>query len=216
MPNTLEENVNRIKAAKTAIGAAITAKGGTVGANDGLEDFASDIASIPSGGGDYDVEVVNSPASFSWATNVKKAILPDGITALNNYLFNNATQLTSVTIPNSVTSIGQQCFLGCISLTNIILPPNFTTLGPIAFQGCTGLTSIEIPNGVTNIEYNAFSSCTGLQYIKFTRNTPPVVGNNAFNNLPTSCIIYVPTGTLSAYTSTANMPSSSTYTYVEY
>ena len=47
---TLEENVNRVKAAKTAIGAAITAKGGTVGANDGLEDFASDIASIPSGG----------------------------------------------------------------------------------------------------------------------------------------------------------------------
>lgn len=48
---TLEENVNRVKAAKTAIGNAITAKGGTVGANDGLEDFASDIASIPSGGG---------------------------------------------------------------------------------------------------------------------------------------------------------------------
>lgn len=48
---TLEENVNRVKAAKTAIGAAIIAKNGTVGANDGLEDFASDIASIPSGGG---------------------------------------------------------------------------------------------------------------------------------------------------------------------
>lgn len=43
---TLEENVNRVKAAKTAIGAAITAKGGTVGANDGLEDFASDVATI--------------------------------------------------------------------------------------------------------------------------------------------------------------------------
>ena len=46
MPNTLEENVNRVKAAKTAIANAITAKGGTVGANDGLEDFASDIGTI--------------------------------------------------------------------------------------------------------------------------------------------------------------------------
>ena len=50
MPNTLEENVNRVKAAKTAIANAITAKGGTVASGDGLEDFASDIATIPSGG----------------------------------------------------------------------------------------------------------------------------------------------------------------------
>jgi hypothetical protein len=48
---TLEENVNRVKAAKAAIGNAITDKGGTVGANDGLEEFAADIATIPSGGG---------------------------------------------------------------------------------------------------------------------------------------------------------------------
>ena len=50
MPNTLEENVNRVKAAKTAIANAITAKGGTVSSGDGLEDFASDIGTIPSGG----------------------------------------------------------------------------------------------------------------------------------------------------------------------
>ena len=54
MPNTLEENVNRIKAAKTAIANAITAKGGTIASGDGLEDFANDIATIPSGGGGVD------------------------------------------------------------------------------------------------------------------------------------------------------------------
>lgn len=58
---TLEENVNRVKAAKTAIGNAITAKGGTVGANDGLEDFASDIATIPSGGVGHTVIVTTIP-----------------------------------------------------------------------------------------------------------------------------------------------------------
>ena len=49
--HTIAENLTRLQNAKTAIGNAITAKGGTVGANDGLEDFASDIATIPSGGG---------------------------------------------------------------------------------------------------------------------------------------------------------------------
>lgn len=51
MPNTIAQNLQRLIDAKTAIANAITAKGGTVGASDGLEDFATDIASIPSGGG---------------------------------------------------------------------------------------------------------------------------------------------------------------------
>ena len=77
MPNTLEENVNRVKAAKTAIANAITAKGGTVSSGDGLEDFASDIASIPSGGGgvsgddvrfiDYDGTIVQSYSAADFA-----------------------------------------------------------------------------------------------------------------------------------------------------
>ena len=48
--HTIDENVQRLKAATAAIGNAITAKGGTVNQGDGLEDFAADIATIPSGG----------------------------------------------------------------------------------------------------------------------------------------------------------------------
>ena len=50
--HTIAENLTRLQNATTAIGNAITAKGGTVGANDGLEEFAADIATIPSGGGE--------------------------------------------------------------------------------------------------------------------------------------------------------------------
>ena len=49
--HTIAENLTRLQNATTAIGNAITAKGGTVGANDGLEEFAADIDTIPSGGG---------------------------------------------------------------------------------------------------------------------------------------------------------------------
>jgi hypothetical protein len=38
----------------------------------------------------------------------------------------------------------------------------------------------------------------------------------AFNGIPSDCIIFVPAGSLSAYTSAQNYPSSSTYTYIEY
>ena len=50
MPHTIAENLTRLQNAKTAIGNAITAKGGTVNSGDGLEEFAADIATIPSGG----------------------------------------------------------------------------------------------------------------------------------------------------------------------
>lgn len=51
MPNehTIAENLQRLIDAKTAIGNAITAKGGTVGQNDGLEEFAAAINGISTG-----------------------------------------------------------------------------------------------------------------------------------------------------------------------
>lgn len=47
-PNTTAYNLARLVDAKIDIGNAITAKGGTVGANDGLEEFATDIDTIQS------------------------------------------------------------------------------------------------------------------------------------------------------------------------
>ena len=46
MPNTIADNLHRLKATVPAIRNSITAKGGTVGATDGLEEFAADIMSI--------------------------------------------------------------------------------------------------------------------------------------------------------------------------
>ena len=48
MPNTIADNLQRLKAVRTAIGNAIVAKGGTVNSGDGFEDFPNDINTIPS------------------------------------------------------------------------------------------------------------------------------------------------------------------------
>lgn len=47
MPNTIAQNLARLVAARTAIASAIVAKGGTVNAGDGYEEFPADIATIP-------------------------------------------------------------------------------------------------------------------------------------------------------------------------
>ena len=149
--------------------------------------------------------------------SLKSITLPSTLTSIQANFLLGCASLTSITIPSSVTSIGNYAFQNCTSLTSITLPVGLINIEKYAFYYCTSLTSITLPSTLTSIQANAFGTNVGLGFIKFSSTTPPnVINSNAWFNLPTDCIIYVPTGSLSAYTSANNYPSSSTYTYVEY
>ena len=103
-------------------------------------------------------------------------------------------------IPNSVTSIGGNAFDQCTGLTSIDIPSSVTYIGGCAFQGCTGLTSIDIPSSVTSIISLAFYRCTSLSSISVGMTTPLVINENVFEDVnKSSCILYVPTGSKTAY-----------------
>ena len=177
---------------------------------------------------------------FRDCVHLRSVTLPDTMTSISLYAFSGCYNLNEVNIPN-VTSIGQNCFYGCYNLRNVTLPTTITTLDSNFFNSCYGLESISIPDNVTSIGSSCFTSCYGLasleigskvttigtqwltnakslRVLKFKSTTPPTISANSNNyqNVPTNCKIYVPSGTLSNYTSAANYPSSSTYTYVEY
>lgn len=142
--------------------------------------------------------------------------IPTSMTSIGSYTFTYCYGLKSIQIPNSITSFEGNMLSSCFSVTSITIPTSVTSIGNAAFSGCSSLASITIPDGVTSLAASAFSNCYGLGEIHFTMSTPPTVANsNAFQNLSTDCIIYVPSGSLSAYTSATNYPSSSTYTYME-
>ena len=63
---------------------------------------------------------------------------------------------TSYTIPNSVTSIRIWAFEDCTSLTSVTLSDGVTSIGISTFSGCTALTRITIPDSVTSIDNYAF------------------------------------------------------------
>lgn len=113
------------------------------------------------------------------------------------------------------TSLGASAFNGAYALSKIDIP-NIVTIGNSAFSNCSGLGSVVIPASCTSIGASAFSGCTSLREIHFKASIPPTLSDrNVFTSLSTSCKIYVPTGSLAAYTTATNYPSSSAYTYEE-
>lgn len=153
---------------------------------------------------------------FQSCSSLASVTIPDGVTSIDGSSFYCCYNLSSIMIPDSVTSIGSSAFYYCYSLASITIPDDATFIGSNAFQNCYGLASITIPDGVTLIGSSAFQNCYGLGEVHFLSTTPPTVSaSNVFQNLQTDCKIYVPAGTLAAYTSATNYPSSSIYTYLE-
>ena len=162
------------------------------------------------------VESIGNSAFVS-CYHLTSITIPDGVTNIANNAFQYCYSLTSITIPGNVPSIRSNVFQNCYRLASITISDGVESIWGSAFRDCHSLTSITIPDSVTSIGTYAFSGCYGLGFIRFEATTPPTVASStAWTSVPTDCIIYVPSGTLAAYTSAANYPLSSSYTYVEY
>ncbi len=129
--------------------------------------------------------------------------LPESITSIGYAAFGACERLTSIILPKGVTSIEPSVFYYCINLTSITIPESVTSIGGSAFEGCGGLTSITIPEGVTSIGSRAFYNCNNLTSITCKAINPPTCESMAFNNIPQSISVYVPSSSVLAY-QTAN------------
>lgn len=120
-------------------------------------------------------------------------VIPEGVTGIGDYAFNQCGGLTGITIPSGVATIGNQAFQWCQSLAALDLPPSITRIGDEAFSGCTGLTSLTIAPGVTHIGNAAFSSCTSLADVTISTGITSI-GNSMFLNCNKLTTITLPQG----------------------
>ena len=111
---------------------------------------------------------------------ITKIIIPNNITSIDRYAFENCSSLTNITIPNSVTYIGNGAFENCSKLKRITIPNSVTSIGMGVFKDCTSLKSITIPNSVISIDTDVFADCFSLTSITIP-NSITSIGNSAFS-----------------------------------
>ena len=149
--------------------------------------------------------------AFDYCYSLASITIPDGVTSIGTYAFRYCYSLAIITIPDGVTSIDTYAFNGCHSLASITIPSGVTSIGTYAFTNCYSLASVTIPSTVTSIGKNAFNSCYGMAEYHIKPTTVPTLGTSVFSGIQSDCIIYVPSGSLTAYKGATNWSTYASY-----
>ena len=89
------------------------------------------------------------------------------------------SKIKGVNLPNELTSIGNYAFNDCSNLASITFNENLESIGSYSFYKCKALKSIYLPNSITSIGDKAFASSLATT-ITIEKNTPPSIGKNVF------------------------------------
>lgn len=146
----------------------------------------------------------SSYASTSDAPHISIVNFPENsaCTSFGYMAFSECDHLEYINLPESLTSVGAMCFRNC-KLTSIEIPPRLSEIAGSMFTNCSKLTNITIPETVTSIGSSAFSGCYSLTEMTILATTPPTLKDvNAISTTTTK--IYIPSGSLNAYSSATN------------
>lgn len=135
--------------------------------------------------------------AYGWDGNIyiKEATydIPEGITTVCSMAFEEIEQrLVGIKLPNSLTRIENYAFNNCGMLRSLIIPPSVKYIGAYAFNNCGELNcSIDIPNGITRINEGTFYGCKKLSYVRIPDSVTEI-GLNAFSGCSNMYSISLP------------------------
>ena len=148
--------------------------------------------------------------AFDGCSSLTSVTIPNSVTSIRKYAFYGCSSLTSINVASGNTHYSsidgvlynyvQDTLIQCPGAkTSVTIPNSVTSIGSGAFYGCSGLTSVTIPNSVTSIGWYAFEDCSGLTSVRCLAVTPPSIENASFYDVPSTCTLTVPCGSIGAY-----------------
>ena len=188
---------------------------------EGISEINNEVV-IPSRVNDIDVIEIGDKV-FADNLFIKKLVIPESVKSLGNKMCYGAKNLEEVVLPNNITVIPDYAFENCSSLTNINIPTslvqiranafsqtalkefiapeslkeiwlyafkdakelrnvelkNVTEIGDMVFENCEKLESIVIPETLEEIGASVFGGCSSLQDIDLP-NKPLALDHNTF------------------------------------
>ena len=117
--------------------------------------------------------------NFRNKTQLQKAILPQGLTEIEERTFANCSTLTSITIPSQVNSIGVSAFMGCTNIDTItclgLTPPSAENLGLNPEKCVLTISKTAYKN---YLKHNYWGQFLNIKTIDINYKTLSVIVNN--------------------------------------
>lgn len=150
-------------------------------------------------------------SQFFACRNLKTVVLPQSITAIEDYAFTDCRELTTTPdlkclpltlvgtsafenceklyfsgLPDTLRTIEGAAFAGCRSLTKLVFSEDaaLETIGDHAFRDCCGLTEVYLPDRTARVGVSAFLGCTGLRHLSLPETLKDQPG---VKELPVNC-----------------------------
>lgn len=142
---------------------------------------------------------------FNYAYSLQSISLPKTITSIGNSVFNSSCALKRFVMPSTITSVGTNLLIANYSINKVYISTSLTGIMTTDFYRCYSLCSLVVPASVTSIATKAFQDCYGMREYHFKSTTPPTLDSaDAFTNMQSDCVIYVPSASLTAYQGATN------------
>ncbi len=153
-------------------------------------DNLSELIEIPSTICGYTVTTIGSDSFRSHHRTLVTLIIPDSVTAIEEYAFYQCNSLTNVYFGKGVSDIGPSAFWGCNKLQSIVFSGHVSNIRKYAFYSCKNLNLVSFAGGVDTIGQYAFAECVKLQSANLQ--SVDTIANYAFENCSALKTLYLP------------------------
>ena len=103
-----------------------------------------------------------SKNAFEGCTNLKRVILEEGVTDIQEKAFKDCVALQEVSLPKSLRKIGAKAFMGCTKLEKVTIGEGVAEIGSAAFKNCAALSEVHFPRNLVTIGTEAFVKCSSI------------------------------------------------------
>ncbi len=154
---------------------------------EGISEINNEVV-IPSRVNDIDVIEIGDKV-FADNLFIKKLVIPESVKSLGNKMCYGAKNLEEVVLPNNITVIPDYAFENCSSLTNINIPTSLVQIRANAFSQ-TALKEFIAPESLKEIWLYAFKDTKELRNVELKNVTE--IGDMVFENCEKLEFIVIP------------------------